>query len=151
MALTDKLYAIADAIRDKTDKTDKLTLPQMVEEINNHWHNYVKEVEYIGSFDKAGSLIGLVWSYTPEGMLVLTTNSVDSSYEHVYWVLRTAPEGVSIVRGREPDNWEPTGEPEQFISCLIGGISQNCKLSVEQTDSSSTYDYVEISVDIEYI
>lgn len=33
MALTDKLTAIADAIRYKTGKTDSLTLDQMVEEI----------------------------------------------------------------------------------------------------------------------
>ena len=35
MALTDKLSAIADAIRDKTGKTDGLTLDQMPNEISN--------------------------------------------------------------------------------------------------------------------
>lgn len=35
MALTDKLSAIADAIRGKTGKEDKLTLTQMVEEIGS--------------------------------------------------------------------------------------------------------------------
>lgn len=34
MALTDKLVAIADAIREKTGKTDKMTLNQMAVEIN---------------------------------------------------------------------------------------------------------------------
>ena len=34
MALTDKLKAIANAIRDKTGKTDPLTLDQMPEEIS---------------------------------------------------------------------------------------------------------------------
>ena len=110
--LVNKLAAVATAIRGKTDKTEKLTIDQMVEEINNHWHNYVKEVEYIGDFTEVGTLIGLVWSYTPEGWLVLTSNSNSSSYEHVYWILRTAPEGVGMVTGRKPDNWESTGEPE---------------------------------------
>lgn len=35
MALTDKLTAIADAIREKTGGEDKLTLEQMAEEIAN--------------------------------------------------------------------------------------------------------------------
>lgn len=34
MALTDKLTAIADAVRNKTGKTDKLSLDNIVEEIN---------------------------------------------------------------------------------------------------------------------
>lgn len=112
MALTDKLIAIANAIRGKTDKIDLLTMTQMVEEINNHWHNYIKEVVYNGNFDHVGSIIGLVWSYTPDGKLVLTTNSNNSSYEHVYWKLGIVPEGVGILTGRKPDNWESTGEPE---------------------------------------
>ena len=56
--LVDKLTAIANAIRGKTDKTNSLTIDQMVNEINTHWHNYVKEVVYEGSFDNVGSLIG---------------------------------------------------------------------------------------------
>ena len=35
MALTNKLTAIADAIRTKTGKTDTMTLEQMVTEISN--------------------------------------------------------------------------------------------------------------------
>ena len=35
MALTNKLKAIADAIRTKTGKTDTMTLEQMVTEISN--------------------------------------------------------------------------------------------------------------------
>ena len=151
MALTDKLIAIANAIRSKTNKVDSLTLSQMVSEINSNWHAYVKDVVYKGAFDDVGSLIGLIWSYTPDGKLVLTTNSNNSSYEHVYWKLGTCPTGVTISTGRKPDNWESSGEPEQFYSCILSGITQNCRLTVEQTDTSSTYDYVEITVTIEYI
>lgn len=43
MALTDKLTAIADAIRDKTGGTEKLTLDQMPTEIENIGGGYVLE------------------------------------------------------------------------------------------------------------
>ena len=151
ITLWNKIKTIADAIRGKINKTDSLTIDQMVNEINTNWHAYVKEVIYKGNFNEVGSLIGLIWSYTPDGKLVLTSNSNSSNYEHVYWKLGACPAGIGITTGRKPDNWEPTGEPEQFYSCILTGISQNCRLTVEQSDTSSTYDYVEVTITIEYI
>ena len=46
MALTDKLTAIADAIRAKTGKTGTLTLPQMVTEIGNITGGFENEVVF---------------------------------------------------------------------------------------------------------
>ena len=154
MALTDKLTAIANAIRGKTNKTGSLTLSQMVDEINNNWHAYVKEVVQIGSFDKINtSDIGLtVVSYTADGRVLLTSKSYTSSgeYEHIRWVLRSAPEGVGIIVGNKPSS-QTNGERGQLVSCILTGINRNCKVSLEQTDTSSSNDYTEISIDIEYL
>ena len=120
MALIEKLTAIANALRDKatthvfeyseTDKTpynprsDKYTLTQMVDVIKNHCPNRVKKVYIKGSFDKVNTDFGLVVSYTAEGIVVLTAKSYTDSgeYEHIWWWLRNAPEGVGIIVGNEP-------------------------------------------------
>lgn len=151
ITLWNKIKTIADAIRGKTDKTDSLTIDQMVNEINTNWHAFVKEVELRGTFDKVGGDLGLVYSYSPDGKLVLTTQSNDSDWEAVYWYLRTAPEGVGMTVGRQPDNSTPTGEPQQLISCILTGISQNCKIVIEQGDTDGFYDRVQVNVDVEYI
>lgn len=154
MALTDKLTAIANAIRGKTNKAEKLTLPQIVEEINSNWHAYVKNFSLIGSFDDINTSFGnkgFVYGYTPDGKLIIVAKSKNSSYELIWWRLGSHPDGVVMEAGREPDNWEPSGEPEQLCACVLSGITQNCKVTIEQTDTSSTYDYVEITVTVEYI
>lgn len=168
MALTDKLIAIAEALRDKTTnyvfeyseaekkpyapKDDKYTLEQMVETIQTHCPNRVKKVFVKGNFDKVDASFGLIVSYTPEGIVVLTAKSYTDSgeYEHILWKLRNTPEGVGIIVGNTPSS-QTNGERGQLISCLLTGITQNCRLTIEQTDTSSSNDYTEISIDIEYI
>lgn len=154
MALTDKLTAIANAIRGKTNKAEKLTLPQIVEEINTNWHAYVKNFSLAGSFNDINTSFGnngFVYGYSPDGKLIIVAKSKNSSYELIYWRLGNHPDGVVIEAGREPNNWEASGEPEQLCACVLSGITQNCKVTIEQTDTSSTYDYVEITVTVEYI
>ena len=151
--LWNKIKSIADAIRGKTDKTDTLTIDQMVQEINNNWHAFVKEFELRGAFDKVygDNLQTIIYSYTPDGNLVLSVQTKNSDWEAVWWCLRNAPSGVSMIVGRQPDNTTPSGEPQQIISCIITGISQNCKVVVEQGDTDSFRDRVQINVDVEYI
>lgn len=154
MALTDKLTAIANAIRGKTDKAEKLTLPQIVEEINTNWHAYVKNFSLTGTFNDINTSFGnngFVYGYTPDGKLIIIAKSKNSSYELIYWRLGSHPDSVVMEAGREPNNWEASGEPEQLCACVLSGITQNCKVTIEQTDTSSTYDYVEITVNITYI
>lgn len=168
MALTDKLTAIANAIRDKatthvfeyseaektpyTPRSDKYTLTQMVDVIKNSCPNRVKKVYVKGAFDKVNADFGLVVSYTTEGVIVLTAQSyLDSGeYEHIWWKLRSAPEGVTIKTGNKPED-QTNGERGQLISCLLFGVTQNCRITIEQTDASSTHDRAEISIDIEYL
>lgn len=151
--LVAKLTNLANAIRGKTDKVDTLSIDEMVSEINTNWHAFVKEFEFRGSFDKiyGDNLQTIIYSYTPDGNLVLTTQSKSSDWEAIWWTLRNAPSGVSMIVGRKPDNTTPTGEPQQIISCIITGISQNCKIVVEQGDTDGFYDRVQINVDVEYI
>ncbi len=160
MALTDKLTAIANAIRAKSYKIRPLTLEQMVEEINNEWlqpgeqriKHYVKDFYLKGSFDKISSDFTPIYSYTPDGKIVITAMSKNSDYELIWWRLKTNSEtpNISMIAGREPDNWSPTGEPEQICSCVISGVDRNCQIILEQTDTSSTYDYTEITVEVLY-
>ena len=168
MALIDKLIAIADALRDKatthvfeyseaektpyTPRSDKYTLTQMVDVIKNHCPNRVKKVYVKGSFDKVNTDFGLVVSYTTEGIVVLTAKSYTDTgdYEHIWWVLRSAPDGVGIITGNKPED-QTNGERGQLISCLLTGIAQNCRITIEQTDASKTHDRTEISIDVEYI
>lgn len=151
--LVEKLTGLANAIRGKINKTEKLGIDEMVSEINTNWHAFVKEFELRGAFDKiyGSDLQTIIYSYTPDGNLVLSTQSKNSDWEALWWGLRNAPSGVSMITGRKPDNGLPTGEPEQIFSCIITGISQNCKIVCEQGDTNSTNDSVKINVDVEYI
>jgi hypothetical protein len=49
--LVEKLTNLANAIRGKTDKVNTLSMDDMVQEINNNWHAFVKEFELKGAFD----------------------------------------------------------------------------------------------------
>jgi hypothetical protein len=89
MALTDKLTAIANAIRAKSYKIRPLTLDQMVEEINNEWlqpgeqriKHYVKDFYLKGEFDKISSDFTPIYSYTPDGKIVISAMGGDSDYD----------------------------------------------------------------------
>lgn len=75
MALTDKLTAIADAIRGKTGKTEEMTLDQMV-------------VEIAGISGGSGEIIGSSYpAETVEAMLYALTNG---SFKHGTFTLATA-------------------------------------------------------------
>ena len=151
--LVAKLTNLANAIRGKTDKVNALSIDEMVSEINNNWHAFVKEFELRGTFDKiyGDDLQTIIYSYTPDGNLVLSAQSKDSDWEALWWTLRNAPSGVGMITGRKPDNALPTGEPEQIFSCIITGISQNCKIVCEQGSTSGTNDSVQVNIDVEYI
>ena len=166
MNLITKLTTIANIVRDKmtpmtfaysdgveiTPNTTKYTLTDIINILNTKWYNYVKQVYVKGSFDKVDTSFGLQVSYTQDGIVLLTAKSYTDSgeYEHIKWKLRNAPNGVSIIIGNDPKD-QTNGERGQLISCLLLGISQNCKLTIEQTDTSSTHDYTEISIDVTYI
>jgi hypothetical protein len=72
--LVEKLTNLANAIRGKTDKVNTLSMDDMVQEINNNWHAFVKEFELKGAFDKVhgSDLQTIIYSYTPDGNLVLS-------------------------------------------------------------------------------
>ena len=58
MALTDKLKAIADAIRSKTGSTESMTLDQMATERSNiSTGGSIEEPYVIETYDSAGNLI----------------------------------------------------------------------------------------------
>ena len=65
MALTDKLTAIANAIRTKTGRTDSLTLDQMASEIDNIQSGGATEPYMEEVYDSNGNLIDVVmYGYT---------------------------------------------------------------------------------------
>ena len=65
MALTDKLTAIANAIRTKTGGTDSLTLDQMASEIDNIQSGGATEPYMEEVYDSNGNLIDVVmYGYT---------------------------------------------------------------------------------------
>ena len=57
MALTDKLSAIADAIREKTKTTEKMTLDRMPELISSITGGGGAAAEYINFYDYDGTLL----------------------------------------------------------------------------------------------
>ena len=113
ITLVEKLTNLANAIRGKTDKTDTLTLNQMVEEINNEWKIkcYVKDFYVRDAVDKVytnskgelldkdgdweeyfdGNIDGTgqyaLVSYTVDGKILLTLRTTSGSYENVEWEL----------------------------------------------------------------
>lgn len=54
MALTDKLTAVADAVRSQTDKTDKMSLDEMANEVRNL--DVVKDIDNTTIFKDDGSI-----------------------------------------------------------------------------------------------
>ena len=57
MALTEKLTAIADAIREKTNTTEKITLAKMPEMISSITGGGGAATEYVNFYDYDGSLL----------------------------------------------------------------------------------------------
>ena len=130
------------------------TLEQMVEQIQLGYHNYVKDIYYMGSFNEVDASWGILHSYTPDGRLVLTAKSYTGSgeYEHIVWTLYGTPEGsnITLERGDKPDLTLPKGMRGQLISCIISGITQDCRIVLEQGEVSTNHDYTEIRVWVEY-
>lgn len=113
ITLWNKIKSIADAIRGKTDKTNTLTMDQMVEEINNEWKIkcYVKDFYIRDAVDKVytnskgelldkdgdweeyfdGNIDGTgqyaLVSYTVDGKILLTARTTDGGYENIEWEL----------------------------------------------------------------
>lgn len=54
MALTDKLTAVADAVRSQTDQTDKMSLDEMANEVRNL--DVVKDIDNTTIFKDDGSI-----------------------------------------------------------------------------------------------
>lgn len=177
MALTDKLKAIANAIRGKTDKTDLLTLPQMVDEINNEWKIkcYVKQF-YIQDdgkhYDDSGNLIGedtdwkdcfntdfagtgqyVMLSYTTDGDIVLTAQSTDAGYSNIQWQLGGIPSGsgISIINHEFSYSLSPTGDSGIIQSCIIRGVNKACRIRLDCGSKNGNKDSIAINVHIDYL
>lgn len=54
MALTDKLTAVADAVRSQTDKTDKMSLDEMANEVRGL--DVIKDIDNTTTFKDDGSI-----------------------------------------------------------------------------------------------
>ena len=150
--LVDKIKAIAGALRNKTKKSDKLTMTKIVEEIINEWKitcfvkvldikdNGIPEGENNNDDWKyvhknLGGRInnGIVLSYTPENDVVLTVATNDGGYENVIWNIASAPEGsnLSIYTKQDWKQWSSTGNFGSYQSCIIKGIDHYCQILVE--------------------
>jgi hypothetical protein len=55
-----------------------------------------------------------------------------------------------LERGQKPDVDFPKGQRGQLISCVISGITQDCRIVLEQGEVSTNHDYTEIRVWVEY-
>ena len=130
------------------------TLDEMAIQFMANFHNYVKEINLKGSFNEVDASWGMLHSYTPDGRLVLTAKSYTGSgeYEHIVWTLYGTPEGsnITLERGDKPDLTLPKGMRGQLISCIISGITQDCRIVLEQGEVSTNHDYTEIRVWVEY-
>lgn len=170
MALTDKLKAIANAIRGKTDKTDLLTLPQMVDEINNEWKIkcYVKELyinddgvpegeqndedwQYVQKDIGGRTNSGILLSYTPENDIMLTATTNDGGRENIIWAISSAPPGISIYGKNDWKQILPSGNSGSYQSCVIQGINQNCRIGVDIGETGGTKNIFTFNLIINYI
>ena len=164
MALTDKLVAIANAIRGKTGKTEKLTLPQMVDEINNEWkikcyvnQLYIQDInddsdwKYVHKNIGGRTNDGILLSYTPENDIMLTAASNDGGRENIVWNISSAPAGVSIYTKSDWKQFEPTGNSGAYQSCVITGINQNCSIAADCGTTGGSTDIFTINLFITYL
>lgn len=159
MAIIDKLESIANAIRGKTHKEPKLSLVDMVNEINNEWQItcYIKDF-YIQDDGNHNNLDGnhvdrdsdwdyfddepigpdlsksaVIYSYTPEGHVVLTARPMSEIYENIEWTLAHIPEGsnISIYKKHFDNAWNGTGHAGKYESCVLLGIDRYCKIFID--------------------
>lgn len=166
MALTDKLKAIANAIRGKTDKTGLLTLPQMVDEINNEWKIkcYVKSLviqdldsdkdwQYVHKNIGGRTNDGVLLSYTPENDIMLTAATNNGNRENVVWTLESVPSGanISIYTKNDWSQIAPTGNSGSYQSCVISGITRPCNIALDCGDTAGTRDIFTIKIIITYL
>lgn len=166
MALTDKLKAIANAIRGKTDKTDLLTLPQMVDEINNEWKIkcYVKSLviqdldsdddwQYVHKNIGGRTNDGVLLSYTPENDIMLTAATNNGGRENVVWNLSSVPSdaNISIYTKNDWSQLGPTGNSGAYQSCVISGITRPCNIALDCGETAGTKDIFTINIFITYV
>lgn len=181
MALTNKLTAIAKAIRKKTAKIDKLTLDQMVEEINKEWllpgeqkiKDYVKsfyiqddgehynkegqKVDYDDDWDDfdwepIGPTLSkgpVIYSYTPEGYVLLTARPTSNSYENVEWNLQRVPDTMNVqIWRKEFGSGKISGHSGKYESCVLVGIDRNVQIFVDCGSRTSGNNSVILNIHI---
>lgn len=168
MAIIDKLESIANAIRRKTHKKPKLSLVDMVNEINNEWQItcYVKDfyIQDDGNHGEdrdgdwgdrlddniAGTGMGIALSYTLNGAIGLTARTLSNSFENVQWRLDSAPSGVSFAT-HEWSSWAPAGDYGQYQTCFLQGINDYCRIVCWCGERHESPDTIDLWVKVEYI
>lgn len=128
MALTDKLTAIADAVRNKTGKTDKLSLDNIVEEING-----LPSSKKTVTVTVTGNYYNSIY-YMDENGLQQQISSNGQTVETLFGVIAKAPSSVCRMNCSSDNIYELNAGTSNglVIFCTEDGTV------IETIDSSSS-------------
>lgn len=95
----------------------------------------------------------VIYSYTPEGYIVLTARSKSKSYENLEWTLKEKPEGSNVEMHNKTysDSGLLSGHSEQFLSCVLTGIDRNCQIYVDCGSRTDKYDSMLLNVYVKWL
>lgn len=143
----------ADAIRELTGTTEPLVADQFPEAIRAVGLRRLiandDTVVATGNLSSGSTIyvdmdFGVLVSYAPNGDVVITMKAgTSTSYEHLRFVLSSAPEGVTMTFVNDTN---ASGSAGCIYSCVLHGITEPMLLEVVAGSGNSTNDYIPINL-----
>lgn len=143
----------ADAIRELAGTTEPLVADQFPEAIRAVGLRRLiandDTVVATGNLSSGSTVyvntdFGVLVSYAPNGDVVITMKAgTSTNYEHLRFVLSSAPEGVTMTFVNDTNT---SGSAGCIYSCVLHGITEPMTLEVVAGSGNSTNDYIPINL-----
>ena len=139
-SVNEKMTAIADAIRNKTGKTDKLTLDQMPIEIDSIGSGGVQSAS--GTYTLATDAVGIEIDVSNVGFVpdlaIVYLDDAELNYTNQptkVWILQGQPDLLDFIGLAEPSN-------KEFTTTNIGVMFRGAKGTYTQATAATASNYI---------